>query len=241
MQRDLSSAYRFLEIATHYGQAGKHDQALLWAEKGIKAFPTRTDGRLREFLADEYHRRDRQDDAMALAWASFSEQPSLQEYERLKAHAGRAKIWSMWREKALDAIRERIEKNRKTTPKSPYGPTVDHSLLVEIYLSEKHAEAAWQEAQAGGCSSALWLTLAERREKTHPEDALPIYKRHLDSTLAQTNNAAYETGVRLLKKIHGAMSRMGQQQTFAPYLASVRVTYARKRNFVRLIEETRWS
>lgn len=241
MQRDLSSACRFLEIATHYGQAGKHDLALLWAEKGVRAFPTRTDGRLREFLADEYHHRDRHEDAMALAWASFSEQPSLQEYERLKAHAERAKNWPMWRENALDAIRERIEKNRKTTPKSPYGPTVDHSLLVEIYLSEKHAEAAWQEAQAGGCSSALWLTIAERREKTHPEDALPIYKRHLDSTLAQTNNAAYETGVRLLKKIHGAMSRMGQQQMFAPYLASVRITYGRKRNFVRLLEETRWS
>jgi uncharacterized Zn finger protein len=241
MQRDLSSAYRFLEIATHYGQAGKHDQALQWAEKGIEAFPTRTDGRLREFLADEYHRRDRHDGAMALAWASFSEQPSLQEYEQLKAHAERAKSRPMWREKALDFIRERIAKNRKTTPTSPYGPTVDHSLLVEVYLSEKDTEAAWQEAQVGGCSSALWLTLAERREKAHPEDALPIYKRHLDSTLAQTNNAAYETGVRLLKKIHGAMSRMGEQQTFAPYLASVRMTYARKRNFVRLLEETRWS
>lgn len=241
MQRDLSSAYRFLEIATHYGQSGQHDEALLWAEKGIQAFPSRTDGRLREFLADEYHRRERHDDAMVLAWTSFSEQPSLQEYDRLKAHAERAKCWPVWRERALDYVRDGIEKNRKATPKSPYGPTVNHSLLVEIYLSEKHTEAAWQEAQAGGCSSSLWLTLAERREKTHPEDALPIYKRHLDSTLAQTNNAAYETGVRLLKKIHSAMSRMGQEQMFAPYLAAVRTTYARKRNFVRLIEETRWT
>jgi uncharacterized Zn finger protein len=240
MKRDLSVAYHFLEIATVYRQAGQDGLALAWAEKGIAAFPSRTDKRLREFLADEYHRRKRHDDAIALAWASLSEQPSLQEYQWLKTNADYNRSWPSWREKALSSIRERIAKDRSTSAKNGWSPTFDHSLLVEIFLFEKNSEAAWQEALTGGCSRALRLKLAEQRARTHPEDALPIYKRELESTLSQVNNAAYETGVGLLKRIHGVLSQMGQGATFAPYLATVRSAHARKRNFVRLLEETRW-
>lgn len=241
LQRDLSSAYRFLEIASLYRQAGKDELALAWAEKGVAAFPNHTDGRLREFLAEEYHRRQRHDDAMALAWAAFAERPSLDEFKQLKAHAKRAQCWQHWRDKALATTREKIAEIRSRTVKSSWDPLANHSLLVAIYLSEKDPEAAWQEALTGGCSSALWLALAEQREQTHPEDALPIYKRHLELTLAQTNNAAYEAGIRLLHRIRTVMDRMGQETSFAGYLSSVRADFARKRNFIRLVEETRWS
>ena len=36
------------------------------AERGLRSFPERADSRLREFLAQEYHRRERHDEAMAL-------------------------------------------------------------------------------------------------------------------------------------------------------------------------------
>jgi hypothetical protein len=54
-QRDLSSAYAYLQIAEAYMKGGLHDQALSWAERGLEAFPFRTDSRLREFVAAEYH------------------------------------------------------------------------------------------------------------------------------------------------------------------------------------------
>lgn len=241
MKRDLSLAYHFLAIATLYRQAGKDDLALDWAEKGVQAFPTHTDGRLREFLADEYHRRKRHDDALALAWASFSEHPTLENYQLLKGHADRAKNWSLWRQEALDYIRQLISKNRGVSSRPAWEPVISHSLLVEIYLAEKNPEAAWQEAVAGGCSPELWLALADKREKTHPADALPIYKRQLESALSQSNNSAYETGVRLLKKIYGTMSRMGQRKMFETYLVAVRAAHFRKRNFIRLLEGTRWA
>jgi uncharacterized Zn finger protein len=241
LQRDLSSAYCFLEIATLYQQAGQDDQALAWAEKGVAAFPRQTDRRLRQFLAEEYHRRERHQDAMELAWAAFCELPSLQEYKQLKAHAERAKAWPEWRDKALAAIRAQIAENRRKAKNPAWGPLTDNSLLVEIYLAEGDPEAAWEEALAGDCSALLWLALAERRERAHPEDALPIYKRQLQITLAMTNNAAYETGIHLLHKIRAVMGRLGQKESFAAYLASVRAAFARKRNFIRLLEETQWT
>ena len=73
MSRDLSHTYDYLRIAELYGKASQHDKALEWAEQGLKAFPKMTDGRLREFAADEYHRCRRHDEAMNLMWAGYVE------------------------------------------------------------------------------------------------------------------------------------------------------------------------
>lgn len=67
ISRDLSSGYAYWRIAGIYRQAGLHDQALAWVEKGLRAFPKNTDSRLRDFAAEEYHRRKRHADAMKLA------------------------------------------------------------------------------------------------------------------------------------------------------------------------------
>src|ERR1035438_8115733 len=101
MSRDLSSAYSYLKIAEVYRDAGQPDNALLWAEKGLRALPERSDSRLREFAAEEYHRRGRHDDAMKLMWAEFSERPILETYKTLEKHATKAGVWPEWRERAL--------------------------------------------------------------------------------------------------------------------------------------------
>src|ERR1017187_2917527 len=113
MNRDLSSAYSYWKIAEVYGEARQHDNALLWAEKGLKAFPERTDARLREFAAEEYHRRHRHDDAMKLLWAEFSERPFRETYKTLEKHAKKAGTWPKWRERALAEIRVRIAKAKE--------------------------------------------------------------------------------------------------------------------------------
>ena len=99
--RDLSVAYRFLEIAQVCLEAGREDEALDWAERGVRAFPTGTDGRLRAFLAELYHRRSRPDEALALIWAEFVEHPELARYQFLKAHADRVDAWPAWRPRAI--------------------------------------------------------------------------------------------------------------------------------------------
>jgi len=43
--RNLTNAHAFLQIAEIYRQAKRHDQALDWAERGVKAFPKNTDHR----------------------------------------------------------------------------------------------------------------------------------------------------------------------------------------------------
>ena len=86
MARDLSSAYGFVRIAETYREVGRHDDVLVWAKRGVAAYPERTDVRLREILADEYQRRGRREEAMDLMWSAFTERPALDCYQRLNAH-----------------------------------------------------------------------------------------------------------------------------------------------------------
>ncbi len=239
--RDLSHAYSYLQIAEVYKQARRFEEALEWAERGVKAFADRTDSRLREFLAEEYYRRKRHDEAMALMWAEFAESPYLGGYQKLKMHADRIARWPLWREKALAFLREALAKAKKDPPKDPWGwaPRADHSELVRIFLWEKDDEAAWREASEGGCSDDLWLELAATREKDHPEDALPVYKGQIDPTVNKKNNDAYREAVGLLRKVRDIMTRLGREAEFAGYLDRVRVAHKAKRNFMKLMEQMR--
>ncbi len=239
--KDLSIAYHFLEIAQVYKDAGESDKALEWAEKGLQAFPKNTDSRLREFLANEYHRRKRHSDAMQLIWANFIERPGLEEYKVLKVHADRTGEWPKWRQQALGHIRAVITESQKgTLPMNRYWFNKrDHSTLVEIFIWEKQEESAWQEAKKGGCSEHLWLELAKLREKEHPVDSIGVYQSRIDPIVGQTKNSAYIEATRLIKKIGELMKNLNQEKDFAEYVSSLKVKYKPKKNFIKLLDRLR--
>ena len=241
-KRDLSFPYNYLQIAEAYQEARKHDLALEWAERGMKAFPERVDSRLREFLAMEYHRRKRHDEAMALIWAEFTESPCLERYQNLKTHADRNHEWPTWREKAMASLRGSIagEKGVNSGSRWTWLHHGDRSELVRVFLWEKDVGAAWREAQQGGCSNDLWMELAAKLEKDHPEDVLPIYLAQIEPTLARKSNDAYQTAVSHLRKVRGLMIRLGREAEFARHLASIRTAHKAKRNFAKLLDGVRW-
>ena len=102
-------------------------------------------------------------------------------------------------------------------------------------------DAAWREAKERGCSDLLWLKLAAKREKGHPDDALPVYQNQVDPTLNRKNNDAYREALGLLRKVRGLMIRLGRESEFARYVESVRAAHKPKRNFVKLLDGAKWS
>jgi uncharacterized Zn finger protein len=238
MSRDLSMAYDFLQIAKLYESNGLRDKSLEWAEKGVAAFPCKTDSRLREFLAEEYHRRGRHDDAMALIWAEFQESPMLSNYKQLKTHADRSQKWAVWRDKALQLLRDELEKEKLESRKDRYWyHQPDASTLVEIFLWEKDAERAWEEAKRDGCHDDLWLKLAAIREKSHPEDALGVYKPYVEPAIEHGN---YEGAVSFLGKVRELLLALSREEEFADYLLHIRITWKRKRNMMKLLAAAKW-
>jgi uncharacterized Zn finger protein len=241
--RDLSGPGRHLAIAEIWKEARQYNKAMEWAERGFEAFPDRPDPHLREFLANEYHRRSRHDEAMELVWAPFAERPSLGEYQNLKEHAERAEQWPHWRERALARIREDIPQRKKAARRrDPWGHTPDASTLVKVLLREGDADAAWREARGHGCRHDLWLELAEARQKDHPEDAVPIFQAEAEKAIQRTQRKGYREGVRYIQRIRDAMLRLGQDEKFAAYLEEVRTTHKRKRTLMGMLDrvEKQW-
>lgn len=243
--RDLSSQYKYYEIAGIYKANKQYDKALEWAERGVSDFPNaeKLDWRLGEFLADEYHRRKRHDEAMQIIWKQFAENADLGNYNKLKEHADKVKpesTWQIWREKALEFIRQNIAERKRNKSGGWYLRPADNTLLVRIFLQENLPEEAWQEADKGGCSEELWLKLAKMREQEHPSDALKIYQERIEPKIKETNNQAYEQAVMWVKEVKRLMTKLDRESEFEDYLVALRVNYKIKRNFIKLLDSIKW-
>jgi uncharacterized Zn finger protein len=116
-------------------------------------------------------------------------------------------------------------------------------MLVEIFLDEGDSDRAWLEAETGGCSRGLWLLLAKRREDTHPEDAIRVYRDHAAALLlCDTGSRVYAEAVDTLDKIRKILTRAGNEAAFAPLVAEIRAGQRRKRNLglMKLLDRKGW-
>lgn len=233
--RDLSFPYHFVKIAEILAKAGRHGEALEWAERGRKAFPRDLDSRLVDFLADAYHRDKRDEEAIALAWEYFTAHPRLDAYQRLAKCAGCAKAWKTWREKVLSHLRAELKRPDRGSG-AWHWTGAGHTLLVEIFLHEGDSDAALAEAKSGGCTESAWTQLAQAREKDHPQDAAAIYRNSIDGIIDHKHNRAYDEAAELAAKIKTLMQRAGQTREFDEWLGTLRLKHKAKRNFMQRIE-----
>lgn len=95
-------------------------------------------------------------------------------------------------------------------------------------------------AMAGGCSHHLWLALAQRREATHPDDAVKIYADHIATLLRDTGDRVYQQVVEYLQKIEKLQKRSKQAGAFAAMVINVRTAHARKRNLIKQLDRKGW-
>jgi len=235
---NLSSGHQFLRIAESYRDADRSDEAVVWAERGLAAFANAPDGRLADFLADERARRGEHHEAARLMWEAYARHPCLATYRRLRLHAVPAGDWPERRQRALVFLQAQLTRRgaAHTARRHPAWHTADRSELVRILLWDDDPEAAWSEAQAGGCEHGLWLKLAEQRRADHPEDALAVYQARVDPTIARAKNDAYQEATRYVVEVRGLLAALGREGEFASYLADLRVRHGRKRNLMKLLD-----
>jgi uncharacterized Zn finger protein len=235
--RDLSSAWRYLVIANILRDAGRGDEALEWAERGLQAHPNYPDDRLRDFLVGAYLQRQRHDEAVALTWVQFAERPNLDNYKKLHAIANPIGVWPSQREQALALIDQEIQRNAATTSRwKPQASQPDFSHRVEIALWEKDMDTAWALVNEGVCDRRLLIALAGKLEATRADDAVALYCRVVPSIVDQTNNQAYAEASRLVQRIGALLKARQRAPEFVDYLIALRARYKAKRNFMKLLE-----
>lgn len=243
LARDQSSSYQFVRIAEVYTKAGRFDDALAWAEKGLALYGG-SDSRLVEAAAEEYHRAGRGSDAVRVAWDAYDAAPALRTYRQFSEQATRAGLWPDWHDKAITLLRERIAKGQRKPARGRVrqwaANGADSSTLIEVLLFDGDVEQAWTEASAAGCRRDLWLRLAEVREGEHPSEAIPIWQAEVERRIDAKNNQAYNEAVDLIARVGRLMRAAGCEADFPPYLANLRTTHKPKRNLMKLFDERSW-
>jgi uncharacterized Zn finger protein len=242
LRRDLSLPFGFLRIAEVYRRAERVDEAIEWAERGLEAFSgERADSRLQTFLAESYAARGDHARALEIAWDRFADHPGLDSYRGLMPYAERVDEWPRRRERALGLLRKRAKEAREEASRRGFGwlRGGDHSELVRILLWEGELEAAWREAEAGGCDESLWLELAGRRKETHPEDALRVYRERIEPTIARKTKRDYADAVGLIEEVGELLQRLGRECELPALVGQIRAAHARKRNLVALLDRIR--
>ncbi|MGW7380442.1 SWIM zinc finger family protein [Streptomyces sp. NPDC054794] len=229
---DLSpNGHTHLVIARELDTARRPDEALCWAERGIRE--TRdlaaVDTALVDYLCDRYTQADRLSDAVAVRRDHFRARRTLTAYQQLRAAARAADCWPAEREGALTLLRAEAERRQQGRNGDP--------ILVDALLDDKDVDTAWQAATQTGAHDRQWLALADQARAHRPADALGVYLRLAEPLTKQTGNAIYEQLVSLLLSIRDCHRCLETEDEFTVYVTALRTAQKRKRNLMRLMDE----
>jgi tetratricopeptide (TPR) repeat protein len=236
LAKDLSSPYRFCEIAEELEQAGREREALVWLERGLRAFPPAADERLRSRLIRAYTRDGQVEDAVALAEGAFAAEPRASTYRELRDTASALPDWPERRAAALQRLRDPAAGGR---PLGRYFAQ-DRSEVVRAQLEEGELEAAWADAVAGGCELRLWRQLADARRERHPDESIGVYRRLLDQILEQADVRAYHEAVALLREIQKTLRDHAREDEFADDVGRIREAHRRRPKLLSLLAAEGW-
>ncbi|MFD7553252.1 SWIM zinc finger domain-containing protein [Streptomyces sp. NPDC059835] len=225
------NGHTHLVIARELEAAGRADEAMEWAERGLRetAAECGPDSDLVAFVCERHQRAGRPADAVAVRRDVLRARPSLAAYQHLRTAASAAGTWeSSERTGALEVLKAiaRPERDRW------YGG----SVLVDALLDDNDLQAAWQAATDGCVDQRQWLALADRIRDRRPADALTVYLRWIEPLRRQTGDGAYERLAELLLSARACHRALGTQAEFATYLAALRADQKRKRKLMAVLD-----
>ena len=245
-----------LEIALALDAAGRSDEAMAWARRGIAEHgdTQRHASDLREFLAGALRGRGEAQAAVELFWQAFVLHPSLATYRRLLDEAAEPDSGADdreqpdnpadWQQRCEQELRSRLSRLDGRVP-DDWGASNAAVLraadaLVEILAYEGRVEEAWNAATVHGCAERMWMTLARAREKTHPSDAMGVYEPRVLELINQKKTHAYQTAVDLMDRIRRLADAANEPDRFRSLLERVRTEHRAKRNVKKLLDAKGW-
>ena len=230
----LPSGYTHLMIAQEFDEAGRADEALEWAERGLREAAGSLDARLVDYLAARYEATEAFGKALAARQNAFGTGRTLASYRALRDAAGKAGQWEAVRERALQQLR-----SDAATPaaqsRAGFG-WGEGPVWISALIDDGDVGAAWDGA-AGVASDRQWLTLADLISSDRPADALPVYLRAIEPLRSQTGDPVYQQVTALLSKIQYCHQQLGTAPEFVAYLAALRADQKRKRNLIKLLDK----
>jgi len=230
----LPSGYTHLMIAQEFDEVGRADEALEWAERGLREAAGSLDARLVDYLAARYEATGAFGKALAARQNAFDSSRTLASYRALREAAGKAGQWEAVRERALQRLRSDAAASAAQS-RAGFGWS-EGPVWISALIDDGDVGAAW-DAAAGVASDRQWLALADLISSDRPADALPVYLRAIEPLRSQTGDPIYQQAAALLGKIQYCHQQLGTAPEFAAYLAALRADQKRKRNLIKLLDQ----
>jgi uncharacterized Zn finger protein len=230
--KDLSTAYAYLGIAQLCRSHGRDAEALKWAEEGLWQFEDHPDQRLVFFSADLYRRTGREKDADELLWQTFERLPSIELYRRLKSATspGKAAVAAVC-DRVIELLRAKLDKSEaKARWSSP------RELLLQVLVSEKRLDEAWEVVRGHGCSEPQLLELAKASEHSRPDAALSAYAQSVERLVGLGGQPNYEEANKLISRMQSIRKGLGASANHAVFLADFMNRHKAKRNMMKLLQ-----
>lgn len=231
--------HHHLRIATELDRAGRADEALAWAERGLRE-ASRPGDDLASYVVERYWLAGRDADALTVRRDRFAATRDLPGFQRLRIAAERAGDWPATRSWALDLLRAGAASDRSGGPSGSWGHGPQwrlepNSVLVDVLIDEGDLAAAWDAAKHRA-SEDQWLRLADLVAQTRPADALAVYLRQIEPLRQDTGERAYRRMARLLYSARDCHHRLGTDRVFNAYLRALRAEQKRKRRLIAILD-----
>lgn len=203
---------RYLRIGEVLCEAGRPEEAIAWLRRG------QGDGgyegiRIRDRLARVYADTGQPAEALRVRWDSFTCHPGESAYRSLLQEARRAGTAAEVKDRAMALLYQKAERGNADT-------------LVSVLLATGETDEAWAAAHRFRCSSTYLFNAAKIRGRTHPADAIPVYKQEVEDAIARTDKNGYRQAALLLSALKDQHQRAGLD--FAPYLSEVKAANRRR-------------
>jgi uncharacterized Zn finger protein len=221
--------YEHLHIARTLDKAGRPDEALDWAERGVGP---RVSAGLVEYLVDRYTSAGREEDVVSLRRTLFSGDRSLENFRALRSAATNYGVWDAERAAALGLLRKDAAAVRGNTLSFLWaGP-----VLIDALIDEGDTDAAWIAAR-DIASEPQWIRLANASASSRPADALAVYLTVIERLTQKTGDAVYREIATHLLAARACHEALGTMDKFRQYMMMLRMGQKRKRNLMATLKQ----
>ena len=224
----LTSAVQYERISLALLGAGRRQEAIAWARRGLAERPgwPHTD-RLRDVLVDMFLDDGDSEAAVVVRRTEFERHPTATAYRCLAetartVGAGDPTSW------ALTVLRDRVAQQ-------PAYATE----LIAMLLALGHDEQAWLAGleHRQWIGERQWLSLLERRGVSHPADVIGPYQDMVERYIRDsTDKRRYRRAVGLLPALRAAYTATGDRAAFPAYIADLRLRHKRRPRFLKTLD-----
>lgn len=228
LAENLDSAGQYLQIVRALRSGGRVAEAEQWAQRGLGLGNPIDQGKLTDAYEDLLLERDAADEALALRWGLFEQNPTAAHYVALRRTAGRIGEWNGLREDALARMRRAAARQ----------PAFANELVAAL-LDDEAWEQAWQEGleHHEDLPTSRWHRLIELRQPTHPADVIEPWQRLIQQRLqASQDKYRYSKVITMLGKLRDAYRACGNPDGFATYLDQLRTQHQRKTSLLAKLD-----